>query len=243
MPTHAGVARTCSAYTLPVHIADPGPADQTMWGQLCYPGTARPKTVQLLVHGAFYNHPYWDFPVGNGYYSYVDAALAAGYATFNVDRVGAGQSSKFANSGLDAGYFTTLPGTRNFFYDPATTDPGVLAADEVNKDVAAVAPGPAPTTPYDITVPVLLVNGAGDQALCPAATEYNCNDPASVMAFESQFYLPQAPPRAQDDPGYRPRPRPIDDGTGDRRHHARLAPVASGLTPRSSPAVRTVLRK
>lgn len=278
MPAHADFARTCLMYTFPVRIADPGPADQTMWGQLCYPGTARPKTVQLLVHGAFYNHLYWDFPVGNGYYSYVDAALAAGYATFNVDRVGAGQSShppsselttaayavsmhdvitalrsgaldghafsrvvwvghslgsaiawneipryhdvdaailtgalngtpnpagaaivypavqdpKFADSGLDAGYFTTRPGTRDFFYDPATTDPAVLAADEVNKDVAAVAPGSAPTTPYDITVPVLLVNGAGDQALCPAATQYNCNDPASVMAFESQFYLPQA---------------------------------------------------
>lgn len=276
-PSRADVTRTCTIYTLPVRIADPGPADQTLWGQLCYPGTARPQTVQLLVHGATYNHLYWDFPVGNGYYSYVDAALAAGYATFNVDRIGAGNSShppssqlsaaayavslhdaitalrsgaldghaftrvawighsfgsalawneistyhdvdaailtsalhgtpnpagiaifypavldpKFANSGLDQGYVTTVPGGRNFFYDSATADPKVIAADEANKDVAALAFSPAVPTPYDITVPVLLVYGGGDQALCPSATEYDCNNPASVLAFESQFYKPE----------------------------------------------------
>ena len=27
--------------------------------------------MQLLVHGATYNHLYWNFPYGNGYYSYV----------------------------------------------------------------------------------------------------------------------------------------------------------------------------
>lgn len=84
---------TCAAYTLPVAITDPGPADQTMWGQLCYRGSREPATVQLLVHGATYNHLYWDFPYGDGYYSYVDAATAAGYATFDVDRIGDGNSS------------------------------------------------------------------------------------------------------------------------------------------------------
>ena len=49
--------------------------------------------MQLLVHGATYNHLYWDFPYGDGYYSYVDAATAAGYATFDVDRIGDGNSS------------------------------------------------------------------------------------------------------------------------------------------------------
>ena len=37
--------------------------------------------MQLLVHGASYNHLYWNFPYGNGYYSYVDAATAAGACT------------------------------------------------------------------------------------------------------------------------------------------------------------------
>lgn len=57
---HASVlpALTCSDHTLNVHIADPGPRDQTMWGQLCYRGNHEPTTVQLLVHGATYNHLY-----------------------------------------------------------------------------------------------------------------------------------------------------------------------------------------
>lgn len=278
IPAKAHAAQTCSTYSLPVRLTDPGPADQILWGQLCYPGPVRPQTVQLLVHGATYNHLYWDFPVGHGYYSYVNAATAAKYATFNVDRIGAGNSShpssdqlsmqayavamhdvittlrsggldghafshvawvghsmgaalawyeiphyhdvdaailtsalhgtpnpegiaifypatldpKFAGSGLDTGYITTQPGDRDYFYDSATTDPNVLAADEANKDVAAVALSPEPSTPYDITVPVLLVDGATDRAACPAATQYDCGDPASVLAFESQYYLPQA---------------------------------------------------
>src|SRR5580704_3201861 len=104
---HAGglPAPTCAAYTLPVRIADRGPADQTMWGQLCYRGDHEPGTVQLLVHGATYNHLYWNFPYGNGYYSYVDAATDAGYATFDVDQIGAGNSSHPPSSELtlDAG--------------------------------------------------------------------------------------------------------------------------------------------
>jgi len=60
-------ALTCSDHTLQVAIADPGPASQTMWGQLCYRGSREPATVELLVHGATYNHLYWNFPYGNGY--------------------------------------------------------------------------------------------------------------------------------------------------------------------------------
>ncbi len=91
----------CSAYTLPVRIADPGPADQSMWGLLCYRGNHEPGTVQVLVPGATYNHLYWDFPYGDGYYSYVDAATAAGYAAFDVDRVGDGSSSHPPSAELD----------------------------------------------------------------------------------------------------------------------------------------------
>src|SRR5580658_9868183 len=86
-------ALNCSAVSLPVAIADPGPADQTMWGQLCYRGQNEPGTVQVLIPGATYNHLYWDFPYGNGYYSYVGAATALGYATFDVDPIGQGNSS------------------------------------------------------------------------------------------------------------------------------------------------------
>jgi pimeloyl-ACP methyl ester carboxylesterase len=275
-PSHAAVAPSCSTHKLNVRIADPGAADQTLWGQLCYPGNARPTKVQLLVHGITYNHRYWDFPVKNDRYSYVKAAVAAGYATFNVDRIGNGASShpssallnlpagavalhdaitalrsgaldghafsrvvwvghsqgsfhawyelssyrdvdaailtgslhagnpegadiiypalqdpKFADSGLDAGYVTTRPGTRDFFYDPATSEPDVIAADEAGKDVGTLTPGPALPTPMDFTVPVLLVSGQRDKGQCVNVTQYNCTDPASVLAFESQFYRPE----------------------------------------------------
>jgi alpha-beta hydrolase superfamily lysophospholipase len=92
---------TCSDHTLAVRIADPGPADQSMWGQLCYRGSHEPATVQLLVPGASYDHLYWNFPYGGGYYSYVDAATAAGYATFAIDRVGDGNSSHPPSTDLD----------------------------------------------------------------------------------------------------------------------------------------------
>lgn len=283
---------TCAAHTLPVRIVDPGPADQTMWGQLCYRGDREPTTVQLLVHGATYNHLYWDFPYGSGYYSYVDAAAAAGYATFDVDRIGNGGSSHppsssltldagavalhdavtalrtgavdghpfsrviiaghslgsaetmieaaryhdvdavivtgalhalspagagslqadlypaaddpaFAGSGLDPGYLTTLPGTReSLFYDPATTNPAVVATDEANKDTttpAELAAGasllaepPAQQPSYQITVPVLSIVGENDDLFCAGVTAYNCAAAASVQKFEAQYYSPAA---------------------------------------------------
>lgn len=92
----------CSTHTLSVRIADEGPATESLWGRLCLPRHRRPSAVQLLVHGATYNHRYWDFPVGGGYYSYVRAAAVAGYATFNIDRIGAGASSHPFSQRLDA---------------------------------------------------------------------------------------------------------------------------------------------
>jgi hypothetical protein len=277
MPARATAVPSCTTHRLAVRIADPGPADQTLWGRLCYPGTARPDRVQLLVHGSTYDHRYWDFPAGDGLYSYVRAAALAGYATFDVDLIGDGGSShppsdrlnvpagavalhdtitalrsgsldghafsriawvghslgsihawyeisryhdvdaavltgglhagnpeaatiihpaaedpKFAGAGLDPGYVTTVPGTRDFFYDPATSDPAVIAADEANKDVATVTPSPPLPVPMDITVPVLLVSGQRDRAQCVGVPVYDCADPASVRAYESQFYRPEA---------------------------------------------------
>ena len=280
-------ALTCTVHSLPVRIAEPGPADQTMWGQLCYRGGGEPRAVQVLVPGATYSHLYWNFPYGNGYYSYVDAATAAGYATFDVDPIGAGQSShppsgqldlnaqavalhdvvtalrsgtvdghafarvvlvghsigsyaawlevaryhdveaviatgalhalspdigavesvlypaaddpRFAGAGLDPGYLTSEPGTRgSIFYDPATANPAVVAADEATKDTVTVPelvsattivglpPAQQPTA--QITVPALEVAGADDQLFCAGVTVYDCAEPRSVQSYESQFY-------------------------------------------------------
>jgi len=46
-----------------------------------------------LVPGATYGHVYWDFPYEPQTYSYVRVLNAAGYSTFNIDRIGSGQSS------------------------------------------------------------------------------------------------------------------------------------------------------
>jgi pimeloyl-ACP methyl ester carboxylesterase len=281
----------CSVHALPVAITDPGPANQTLWGKLCYRGLHEPSAVQVLIPGATYNHLYWDFPFGDGHYSYVDAATAAGYATFDIDPIGQGSSShpastavtltaeavavhdaitalrsgtvdghpfsnvitvghsigsvdawveaadyndvnaliitgalhalspdistlesdlypasldpRFASSGLDTGYLTTAPGTRGpIFYDPATANPNVVAADEANKDTVTVPVlagatsmlGLPPTQqPSDqISVPALVVVGVDDNLFCTGVTAYNCASPASVRAYESKFYSPAA---------------------------------------------------
>ncbi len=85
-------------------------AYQYIWGQLCFrqqPTSATP--VQVLIHGGAYNHTYWDTPFKPETYSYVQAATARGYATFNFDRLGYGASSRPLAVTLDfnvAGYVT-----------------------------------------------------------------------------------------------------------------------------------------
>lgn len=85
--------KSCRQVSVPVS-ADSGRGLGTVRGQLCVPGgTARPATVQVLVPGATYSDIYWDFPYEPQNYSYVNAMLASGYATLNVDPVGFGRSS------------------------------------------------------------------------------------------------------------------------------------------------------
>lgn len=60
--------------------------------KLCFPvnsNNTQSSTIQFLTHGIAFDKAYWDFIEG---YSYVDAAAAAGYATFFYDRLGTGQS-------------------------------------------------------------------------------------------------------------------------------------------------------
>jgi alpha-beta hydrolase superfamily lysophospholipase len=83
----------CVERTVDVRLTDSGPADNQIWGQLCWRGERVPSAVQLLVPGTTYDHNYWDFPYQAPRYSYVDAATRAGFATFNIDRVGTGHSS------------------------------------------------------------------------------------------------------------------------------------------------------
>ena len=64
-------------------------------GFLYYRGGYRNRTLQVLVHGATYNHRYWDLPAINGHsYSYARLMAENGYALLAIDQLGAGLSSK-----------------------------------------------------------------------------------------------------------------------------------------------------
>ena len=63
---------------------------EVVHGTLCTPAGA--ATVQLLIPGATYNSSYWDFP--DGAHSFRVAQNEAGFATFTIDRLGTGRSSK-----------------------------------------------------------------------------------------------------------------------------------------------------
>ncbi|WP_020500861.1 alpha/beta hydrolase [Sciscionella marina] len=86
-------APTCHRYDLPVSVHAGSPTDQRIAGWLCAIGPTTGKTVQLLVHGFTLDHTYWDPSYQPNRYSYVQAMTRAGYATFTIDRLGAGASS------------------------------------------------------------------------------------------------------------------------------------------------------
>ncbi|KAL8822346.1 MAG: hypothetical protein Q9191_006916 [Dirinaria sp. TL-2023a] len=64
-----------------------------IYGKLCIPSSPKSSeminTIQFLTHGDTLDSTYWDIAPG---YSYIDAVVAAGYATFSYDRIGVGRS-------------------------------------------------------------------------------------------------------------------------------------------------------
>jgi pimeloyl-ACP methyl ester carboxylesterase len=88
----------CEDVNVPVNV--PGLGQAKIYGQLCLPSGRMPNTVQFLVHGATYTSRYWDWQQQASTYSYTKRALAAGYATFAVDRLGAGRSTRPAAAAL-----------------------------------------------------------------------------------------------------------------------------------------------
>src|SRR4051794_20162511 len=93
-PAAAASPGHCSEIDLPESVPTPR---ETLHGQLCMPPGRPPTSVPLLVHGATYSHVYWDFPYQPERYSYQRDMARHGYATFSVDRLGNGQSSKPLN--------------------------------------------------------------------------------------------------------------------------------------------------
>ncbi|GCE07113.1 hypothetical protein [Dictyobacter aurantiacus] len=86
-------AGTCQSFNVPVTLDDDLSTPATIYGELCNPAGGPSHTVQLLVPGGTYGHIYWNFPYQPQNYSYVQALTAAGYSTFNIDRIGTGRSS------------------------------------------------------------------------------------------------------------------------------------------------------
>lgn len=93
--TTVDMAQAGSNYMQRVTSGGPNPVSGTfqIYSQLCVPNNdtaaSKVQTLQFLSHGGTLDHTYWNFAPG---YSYVDAAAAAGYATFIYDRLGTGLS-------------------------------------------------------------------------------------------------------------------------------------------------------
>ena len=311
----------------------PVPPTRTMWGQLCYRGDREPGTVQLLVHGATYNHLYWNFPYSNGYYSYVDAATAAGYATFDIDGIGpataptrppgltvdaaamalhdavtalrtggvdghpfqhviivghslgsaeawigapatttwtalsspapctrsapptrrpgrrhvpGADDPEFAGSGLDPGYLTTLPGTReSVFYDPATASPlwsqptkrtrtlDRRSSPAQPQSSASHQPSSPPTRSPCLSCPS---SAKTTTSSAPAVTAYNCADPAIGAELRSPVLPAASAPESRGNPRHRARPRPVHHRPARRRGDDRLVAVDDRSLSRTTDA-------
>jgi pimeloyl-ACP methyl ester carboxylesterase len=95
LPVPAGAETTvgCRQVSLPVELESGLGADQTMVAELCGPEPLEGRVIHVLVSGATYGPEAWDFPYQPERYSYVRAMNQAGIATFNVHRLGIGQSS------------------------------------------------------------------------------------------------------------------------------------------------------
>src|SRR5947209_11866786 len=90
---HADEPQQCDRYVLPVTLSPLELITYHVTGWLCYKGSlSQHHAVQLLVHGGTYGHIYWDYTYQPDMYSYVQYMTKAGYATFNFDRIGVGES-------------------------------------------------------------------------------------------------------------------------------------------------------
>lgn len=85
---------TCKDLDIPVALSPSSPINQHISGTLCLPTAALgTQKIDVLVHGITYDRTYWDSPFSSSY-SYVDRTLQQGRATFALDRIGSGKSSR-----------------------------------------------------------------------------------------------------------------------------------------------------
>jgi pimeloyl-ACP methyl ester carboxylesterase len=85
------------ARPLSVATSSPEGATWSTWqtaAWLTVPGVRSRDELHVLLHGAAYDHRYWDWPDEPERYSYTRWAAGAGIATLAVDRIGNGSSSR-----------------------------------------------------------------------------------------------------------------------------------------------------
>lgn len=147
---------------------------------LYYHGSYQNRPLQVLVHGATYNHAYWDFQTVNGEdYSYARYMAARHYAVLAIDLPGAGDSDK----------------------PPGATLGLADTAGAVNQVVAAMRSGANPLShPFG---PIVLVgHSAGSIAATVAQANWHPADALVITASRhlvgevqtlpiTQFILPQ----------------------------------------------------
>lgn len=86
----AGTCQISGTYQVGVTLCTPSSSSS-----LSGPNTTT-NTLQILSHGIGFTRSYWDYSPA---YSYVDAALARGYATLAYDRLGSGVSRSSSRNG------------------------------------------------------------------------------------------------------------------------------------------------
>jgi pimeloyl-ACP methyl ester carboxylesterase len=140
-------------------------------------------------------------------YNDVNAVVLTGYlnaqgpATLKVtDLYPASLDPRFAAGGYDAGYLTSVPGSRAALFYYATADPAVIADDEASKDVISGAffseamtqlGTPAPGNLSDrVMAPVLLVFGQYDLIYCGLTLA--CTSSDSVRGYETAYFVSAA---------------------------------------------------
>jgi len=80
-------------YVFPVTLSDG--SCHNLVGYLYFHGDPCEKLLQVAVHGATYNHRYWDAPTINGHsYSYASYMAAQRFAVLALDLLGTGESDK-----------------------------------------------------------------------------------------------------------------------------------------------------
>ena len=87
---------TCSQQTVAVAISPTDPTPYNLSGQLCLKddNLRGSRAVMVMVSGVTYDRSYFNSSYQPYTYSWVYTATIHGYSTFNIDRLGVGQSSR-----------------------------------------------------------------------------------------------------------------------------------------------------